>query len=204
MLSSLDSHNKDINLLLQKGYALAIDSNCLVVRDIPYLNNVGDLKWGAFVSKLIFTNKEHVQMDDHQIYFCGEPPYELDGKPIRNLGGGPISLPLSSPDLAVQRSFSNKPSGGFRDLFEKIEHYVQIIAGPAMNKHDVSPLTFKSVDAEETSVFHYRDTLTSRAAIGDLASKFADDVVAIIGLGRHGFLRLGFSGKNTREGNPRV
>ncbi|MCY4623618.1 MAG: hypothetical protein OXC99_01210 [Chloroflexi bacterium] len=38
MLHRLVSHNDDLRRLLEKGYAVAVDSNHLVVRDIPYLN----------------------------------------------------------------------------------------------------------------------------------------------------------------------
>jgi hypothetical protein len=192
MLNTLASHNSDIKQLLDKGYALALENNCLAVRDIPYLDKTGALKWGAFVSKLQFIDKVRVQMDDHQIYFCGEHPCELDGTPIRNLAGGAMTMPLSSPDLIVQRSFSNKPVGGFSDLYEKFESYVNILSGPAIDKFNVSPLTFDSVDVDTPSVFHYRDTLTSRAAISDLTSPFSQDVVAIIGLGGTGAYVLDF------------
>jgi hypothetical protein len=95
--------------------------------------------------------------------------------------------------VVIERSFSNKPPNGFADFFEKIEHYVNIIAGPAMERHKVSPLTF-AVDADEApdSVFKFHDTLTSRAEIGDLARLLKDDVVAIIGLGGTGAYVLDF------------
>jgi tRNA A37 threonylcarbamoyladenosine dehydratase len=48
-------------------------------------------------------------------------------------------------------------------------------------------LTFRSLDhGENQSAFKFQDTLTSRAGITDLAQKFKDDVVAIIGLGGTG------------------
>ena len=190
---TIATHNADIDRLLKKGYALSIDSNHLVVRDIPYLDNSGELNIGAIVSILNYIDQYKVGMVDHQIYFCGSHPHELSGKPIRNLGGGSVQLKLTSDDLLVQRSFSNRPpSGKFEDWFDKIESYVTIISGPAMNKFDIHPYTFRVVAENSISVFIFRDTLTSRAEIGDLSAKLEEDTVAIIGLGGTGAYLLDF------------
>ncbi len=186
-LLRLASHNEDIKKLLEKGYALALDSNHIVVRDIPYLNDEGDLKIGVIVSKLDFIDQNRAKPVDHQIYFCGSHPCELNGKKISNLGGGQTTLPLANPDLIVERSFSNKPDVGFSDHFHKIENYVALFSGPAMEKYpDVNPYTFAQYESFDASVFKFRDTLTSRAEIGDLAIKLKDDVIAVIGLGGTG------------------
>ena len=96
----------------------------------------------------------------------------------------------------MERSFSNKPEGGFANFFDKIEHYVRVISGPAMARHNVTPFTFR-VDSELAagSVFKVHDTLTSRAEIGDLAAVFGNEVVAIIGLGGTGSYLLDFMAK---------
>lgn len=196
MIASLAENNEDIERLLKKGYALAIDSNHLVVRDIPYLDNNGNLETGAIVSIINFINQNKMSMRDHQIFFCGSHPHELNGKPIRNLGGGVTSVHLASKDLVVQRSFSNKPSSGrFNNWFDKIENYVTIISGPAMDKFDANPYTFRVVDETTKSVFKYRDTLTSRAEIGELSAKLEEDTIAIIGLGGTGSYVLDFLAK---------
>lgn len=187
MFQELVSHNKDIEQLLLKGYAIALDSGHLVVRDIPYLDNTGALCWGAIVCKLKPTNGKIVVMEDHQVYFAGSHPHGLDGKPIANLGGGPHSMPLISTDVVVQRSMSNKPPEGYPDHVAKIDRYVTILCGPAMERYGANPLTFRKVKSEgETSVFKFADSLTSRAEISDLAQLFKDEVVAIIGLGGTG------------------
>jgi len=91
--------------------------------------------------------------------------------------------------VVVQRSFSNKPrsSGKFQDFFEKIENYVGIISGPAIELHGANPYTFRIVtDTMPDLIFKFHDTLTSRAEITDLSAKFNNDVVAVIGLGGTG------------------
>ncbi len=124
MFQKLVSHNEDIRRLVEKGYAVAFDSNCMVVRDIPYLNGQKELQIGAIVTKLVFVDQERVTQDDHQIFFAGGVPHNLNGTPIPNLGGGSAQLLLGEAcqDVIVQRSFSNKPKPdgnfvAFNDFF---------------------------------------------------------------------------------------
>lgn len=197
MFHQLVSRNDDLSRLVDRGYAVAFDSNYLLVRDIPYLDHDRKLQIGTIVTKLVFIDKERVTQHDHTILFAGLVPHGLDGKPIPNLGGGATKLALSeaSADVVVQRSFSNKPkaTGKFQDFFEKIESYVTIISGPAMELYETSPYTFRVVEEVASgSVFKFQDTLTSRAEIADLAAKVKNDVVAIIGLGGTGAYVLDF------------
>jgi len=151
------NRNPDLARLVEDGYAVAFDSNHLVVRDVPYPDREGGLHWGAIVSKLEFIDETFVRQADHQVFFAGGVPHQLDGSPIPNLGGGPANLALSPAgrDIVVERSFSNKPrSGRFDDFFAKIGSYTGIIASPAMEKHGVSPLTRRIVERwSQLSVF---------------------------------------------------
>jgi len=197
VFQQLVNHNDDIRRLVEKGYAIAFEGNYLVIRDIPYLDLERKLQIGAIVAKLVFVDKDHVTQDDHQIFFAGSIPYNLDGTPIPNLGGGPTELALSkaSEDVVIERSFSNKPkaSGKFQDFFEKIESYVAIISGPAIELHKANPYTFRAVkEVISDTIFKFHDTLTSRAEITDLSAKFKDDVIAVVGLGGTGAYVLDF------------
>ena len=191
MFQKLVSHNDDVRRLVEKGFAVGFDGPHLIVRDVPYLDATRALQWGAFVAKLVFVDEVRVAQDDHQIYFAGGVPHNMDGTPVPNLAGGPHQLVLSGgfKDVVVQRSFSNKPrsSGKFENFYDKIENYVAHIAGPAMSLHGANPYTFRVVqDGQAPSVFKFQDTLTSRAEITELARKFDNDVIAIIGLGGTG------------------
>lgn len=205
MFQKLVSHNDDIRRLVEKGYAVGFDSKCLVVRDVPYLDVNREYQLGAIVAKLIFKDNEHVTQDDHQIFFAGSHPHNIDGSQITNLGGGPTTLALSadSADVIVQRQFSNKPRVkgqmvGFDNFFDKIESYVGIISGPAMAMYPSrkEPFTFRAVEkVADDAIFKIHDTMTSRAEIAELAAKFHDEVVAIIGLGGTGAYALDFLAK---------
>ena len=197
MFQKLVSHNDDIRRLVERGYAVAFDSNCLVIRDIPYLDSDRRLQIGGIVAKLDFIDQERVTQTDHQIFFAGSIPHNLDGLAIPNLGGGPTQLALSEAcnDVVIQRSFSNKPrtGGKYLDFFEKIESYVAIISGPAIELHGANPYTFRAVkEVVSDSVFKFHDTLTSRAEITELSAKFKNDVVAVIGVGGTGAYLLDF------------
>ena len=198
MFQRLVNRNDDLRRLVEKGYAVAFDENhYLVVRDIPYLDHESNLQIGAIVTKFVDAGDDRIVQDDHQVFFSGSHPHGLDGKLIPNLGGGLASLALSdhSKDVTVQRSFSNKPkaAGKFSDFFEKVDSYINIISGPAIELHKATPLTFRVVESgQSNSPFKVRDTLTSRAEIGDLSAKFKDDVIAVIGLGGTGAYVLDF------------
>ena len=197
MFQKLVSHNEDIRHLVEKGYAISFDSNYMVIRDIPYLDSDRQLQTGAIVTKLEFVDQKRVTQHNHQVSFAGGPPCDIDGVAIPNLGDTPHNLALSENcnDIVVQRIFSNKPknNGKFADFREKIESYVSIISGPAMELYDVNPYTFRTVEkVDSDSVFNFHDTLTSRAEITDLSTKLENDVIAVIGLGGTGAYLLDF------------
>ena len=128
MFLELANHNEDLNRLLEKGYAITEDHGYLVVRDIPYLDDTAHCQTGAIVTSLCDIDGKRVKPHDHQIFFAGSHPCHMDGMAITGLGGGSATLSLqSSPDVVVQRSFSNKLSENgslrdYHDFFEKIEH----------------------------------------------------------------------------------
>jgi len=61
-----------------------------------------------------------------------------------------------------------------------------------MELHGANPYTFRTIDTMSESVFKFHDTLTSRAEITDLSANFANDVLAVIGLGGTGAYVLDF------------
>ena len=166
MLKTLASRNPDLKALLDRGFSLAIDSNYLVVRDIPYLDATGQLQWGAMVAKLVLEDEVTVRPHDHQIFWSGPRPFGLDGQVIRGLGGGGAQLVLSDrcSDVVVQQSFSHKlkergEPRAYVDHVEKIDSYVAMIAGPAMQRFGVDPYTFRDCEEEPpNTVFKLRDT----------------------------------------------
>lgn len=202
MYRRLANHNDDIRRLVEKGYAVAVDSSgYLIVRDIPYLDANKALQFGAFVTKLEYTTPEKVKQQNHQVFFTGSSPHNIDGTPIKLIGDNPASLTLSasSSDIVVTRQFSNKlvvngQKVDYPDFFAKIENYRTIISGPAMALYPekAKVFTYRKIETDNDSVFKIADTLTGRAEIMDLSQKFKDEVVVVIGLGGTGAYLLDF------------
>jgi len=197
VFQKLVSHNQDLRRLVKAGFAVAFDSNHLVVRDIPYLDDKLELRWGAFVTKLEFVNENEVIQQNHQVFFAGSHPHEVDKTAVRLLGAGAAQLQLSAAcqDVVVQLAFSCKPVKGqkYDDFFHKIETYLSRVSGPAMHKYGANPYTYRTVETVAVDpIFKFQDTMTSLAGIGDLSSKFKDDVVAVIGAGGTGAYILDF------------
>lgn len=203
MFQKLVSHNSDLKNLVEKKYAVAFDSEHLIIRDVPYLDSNKELKIGAIVAKLEFIDEVTVKQDDHQIFFAGGIPHEVDGTPIPNLASGrnaSLSLSELSADVVVERRFSHKIKGttGYSDFCEKIETYVAVISGPAMVLHkEASPYTCRIQEEMVTDpIFKLNDTLTSRAELQELCEVFKSEKVAIIGLGGTGSYVLEFLAKS--------
>lgn len=198
MFQRLVNHNDDIRRLVERGYAVAFDNKCMIIRDIPYVDAGRSLQLGAIVTKLEFINEAQVTQQNHQVYFAGGSPHDISGKPIPNLGDHPASLALGNTcgDVVVQRIFSNKPKKAekFTDFYEKIESYVSLISGPAIELHGATPYTFNAVKevVEYNTIFKIHDTLSSLAEINDLSNKLKDEVIALIGLGGTGAYLLDF------------
>ena len=191
------SHNPDIDRVVDKGLSISITGNYLVIKNIFYLNSEKELCKSALIS--VFTGTERIQMQDHQMYFCGSNPHLVDGNPIKGLGGGPLNPLLVIGELTAERSFSHKKTtnGAMRDYldwYEKIIEYVGLICTPAMDVfgEQASPFKYSEFSDQKDPIFHFRDTLTSRAFIGDLTQRFENEVIGIIGLGGTGSYILDF------------
>lgn len=208
MSLQLVNHNPDLSALVDKGYAVDIDSNYLIVRDIPYLDQNKKLQTGVIVTKLVFCDEVKVKLHDHQIFFAGGVPHDVQGNPIAGMGGGPVpagnvTLSERAGDVVVERRFSVKriENGNMRayvNFHEKIATYASKISSPALQLYpnEARMLTFRTPAPEcDDPVFKINDTLTSRAEIGDLAQVFREEVVAIIGLGGTGSYVLDFIAK---------
>lgn len=197
MSRKLVNLNPDLKRLADEGYAIRCLSGYLVVSHIPYLNSQRQVSFGTLVSAMTLMNETTITPpQDHQLFWCGDQPCNLDGSPITQLGGGPVVADLGD-GLTSNFHWSNKPPEGFVDFFAKIESYATIVSGPAMETDpSVTPKCFiemKSGDPE--SPFHFPDTMSSRASIFDLNRPFENHVVSIIGLGGTGNYALDFIAK---------
>lgn len=195
MLQQLISLSSDLKRLRDEGYELDVIASYLVVRNIPYVNQSMEIKYGDLISELTLAGDVTIKPHTHVVYFSGDIPC--------NKGGNLLSQILNSsqcnqlaPNLVSHHMFSSKPKEGYQDFYEKMTTYSAILSSHAQAiDPSVSARNFSVIESQEESVFHYLDTASSRAGISDLASKFNNQKIGIIGLGGTGSYVLDFVAK---------
>ncbi|AEI52164.1 ThiF family adenylyltransferase [Runella slithyformis] len=188
MSQQLISLSPDLKKLRDEGYEICIKGNYLLAGHIPYVNRNKEIMYGTLVSELTLVNNTRTaQPGNHVIHFIGNHPCNKDGTVISAIQHASNTQTLYQ-EITINHSFSNKPASGYVDYFHKISRYADIISAPAKSLDgNVTEKTFRVIpDVDETSVFRYLDTNTSRANIDRVNSKLKGQRVAIIGLGGTG------------------
>jgi hypothetical protein len=187
MSHQLISHSPDLKRLRDEGYELEVRNNYLLVRNVPYVNASKEVRFGILVSELTLAGDVTTMPGTHIAHFVGDHPHNADGTEIPQIKYQSQKTPLDV-DLVADHSFSNKPSNGYTDFFEKMATYIAIISSPAEAiDPSVTARTFAVIEADETeSVFQYVDTASSRAQINLITRKLERGKIAIIGLGGTG------------------
>lgn len=187
MLQKLINHNDDISRLVELGLSISVVDNHLVIDDIPYVNVQGEVNKGRLVSTLNLRGFKTLKPETHTIFFQGDNPCDVNGAIINAIRHKDKSQKLGK-SIEVDRSFSSKPNGGYKDYFEKIHTYTKIISGPAMKLDvGVTPYTNRIVDKQQGStVFNYVDTDSARSGVTEIVQKLEGLKVGIIGLGGTG------------------
>ena len=187
MSHALISRNSDLQRLRDDGYNITVQAAHLVMHDVPYVTPAGAVKRGTLVSPLQLNNDVTLVPTQHVIYFAGEHPCDQHGAELQRIKHGTATQTLAE-GLVVNHSFSSKPSDGYKDYYDKMTTYANILWGPAHAIDScVTPKTFPVISAsEEESVFLYHDTASSRAGISGVSGKLAVPKLAIIGLGGTG------------------
>lgn len=197
MSQQLINHSSDLKRLRDEGYGIkVVPSNHLLLEQIPYVNSKREIRYGTLVSVLTLNNNVTIKPNNHVVYFIGEQPCDKNGVEIAQIQHSPKQQKLSE-ELVVDRSFSNKPVGGYKDYYDKMVTYATILSSPAEAlEPSVTAKTFPPIEPdEEESVFHYIDTASSRAGISAVTAKLESCKVAIIGLGGTGSYILDFVAK---------
>jgi len=196
MSRELISHNADLKRLRDEGYQVEIRSTYLLMHSVPYVSANREIKRGTLVSALQLAGDKTVKPTDHVALFTGDHPCNKDGTEISQIKHSSTNQTLA-PDLIVKHSFSNKPPDGYKDYYEKMTRYAEIISGPAQSlEAGASAKTFKVIECQdEESVFSYIDTASSRAGIGAITEKLVPLKLGIVGLGGTGSYILDFVAK---------
>lgn len=188
MSQQLIGHSPDLKQLRDEGYEIEIYGGHLLVHHIPYVNNQKEIKYGSMVCELTMINEHTLgQPSTHVMHFSGEHPCHKDGSIITQIQNSAQNQ-LIRDGLTINYSFSNKPSNGYIDYYQKVKRYADIISDPAKSlDKTVTEKTFRLIPEDDSaSVFNYMDTNSSRANIGGLNNKFIGQKIAIVGLGGTG------------------
>lgn len=188
MSASLISRSPDLQRLRDAGYEVSVVSGHLVVDNVPYVNAQKQVQRGRLVSELNLAGDTTTKPATHVVHFAGGQPCHNDGSEISQIKHQAKER-LLADGLAVNRSFSNKPKGGYPDFFDKMTTYAAILSGPAESLDpSATARTFRPVAAttKNDSVFRYLDTASSRAGITRASAKLEGHRIAIVGLGGSG------------------
>lgn len=190
MQQELVNRSPDLKRLSDEGYTIEIVNGYFVVHHIPYLNSRKEIAEGKIVVRMHLQGNVLRYAGDHTVLFVGEFPCNIDGTEVQGIKHCAKSLKLRD-GLQTSFSFSNRPKldgqVGYKDHYEQISRYVQIISAPAIFKDStVSPNGFKKLEGNSDSVFKYEDTNTSRANTINASNKLKGLKIAIIGVGGSG------------------
>ncbi len=187
MSQQLINRSADLSRLRDEGFNIEVRGSHLLVKDVPYLNSAGEVKYGILVSDLTLAGDVTTTPGTHVAFFVGQYPCHKDGSEMAKIKHQSKDTTLGS-DLVVNHSFSSKPKGGYPDYCDKMRTYFNIISSPARSLDrsvtGTTPLVVES--REEESVFQYVDTASSRSKITAVTEKLEIGPVAIVGLGGTG------------------
>jgi len=200
MSQQLINLNSDLKKLRDEGFEVEIRANYLLINSVPYLNSNKAIKLGTLISDLTLAGDRTAKPGSHVVHFVGDYPCNKDGSEINQIRhqSNPQTL---GEGLVTNHSFSNKPKSGYKDYYEKMTRYIDIISAPAQSIDDsVKAKTFKVIESEnEESVFNYLDTHSSRAEINHISDKLKYHKIGIIGVGGTGAYILDLVSKTPVE-----
>lgn len=186
--SRLVRNSPDLARLVQDGFAVRIVNGFLVIGDVPYVDDAGQVQRGSFLCPLDLTGTTTAPPATHVMCFVGGIPRDHNGKPIEDLVNDGVEKWSAAPDLTATCGFSQKPQGGYKDFYEKVTYYTAMVISEAQAVDpNVHPYTYMPMQTDEDDgVFVYVDTFSSRAGITELNNLLAVEKVVIVGLGGTG------------------
>jgi hypothetical protein len=186
MLQQQIVHSQDLKRLRDEGYEIEVKGGYLIAHHIPHVNHNRQVLYGKLIVQLCLNNNVTVKPSTHVIHFMGEYPCNKDGSKIKSIEHANPNTPIGD-GIVMNFSFSNKPQNGYKDYYEQVTRYVDIISAPANSIDSTATAkTFKVIESEDDDVFNYVDTNSSRANIYNLNDRFRNQKIAIVGLGGTG------------------
>lgn len=186
MSQQLINHSEDLQKLLELGLVMDIKNDFLFIYRVPYINSAQEIKYGTLVTRLQLMGHKTTPKPEHTVYFQGEMPCKLDGKPF-NIVVNPTPQVIAD-GFKVDFHFSSKPQPhGYTDYFHKITTYINMITAPAKAIDENVTEKGRQIDlTNKESVFNYSDTNSNKPELRELVRQFEKQKIGIIGLGGTG------------------
>lgn len=183
MSRELIARSVDLQRLEDAGYQIDIREGCLLVQ-VPYVDSAKRVQTGTLVSSLTLAGDMTTTPDTHVVHFAGSQPCNQDGTEISSIRHQVAQALMGG--LVVERSFSNKPDGGYKDYFEKMTRYAVILGAAAKAVDSSASITPLPARGGPDAIFEYLDNATGRVGIEEATKKLDLRSVAIIGVGGTG------------------
>lgn len=184
MSHPLIEHSSDLQKLKDNGYAVSIKDNHLVIEHIPFVDDKGDVVYGALISEITAQGNTALRPNDH-VVSSTHKPNDHTGNQLSYLILDETTNVVAGHTTACR--LSNTPGKEPDDYYEKLIHYIELIVPHAQSiDSSVTAKVNNPVDSSTDHVFNYIDSNTSRAGTAKYISKFISQKIAIIGLGGTG------------------
>ncbi len=186
MSQELINRSADLKRLQYEGFEIEVKNGYVMVHHVPYVNAQSQIRYGTLISTLTLQGDKTTTPDTHVIHFAGEHPCNKNGSIMTGIQHASQRMTLAT-EIVADHAFSNKPSNGYADYYEKFMRYIEIISAPARSiDPSVTAQTYKLIEFEEDSAFEYLDTNSSRAGIGFISDQLRGYKIGIVGLGGTG------------------
>jgi hypothetical protein len=189
MSNNVIARSPDLQRLRAEGYNIEIrGGRHLLVHDIPHITPQKAIARGTLVSPLDLDVDKTRQPDNHQTWFTGAHPCDINTNKIGSITHSSQTMNLAE-GLEVNHAFSYKPaSGRYTDYYTKMVAYIDIIVAHAQKLDPtLTARTFPLVvDEDDDSPFLFAETASSRAGIAAISDKLRGHRVAIVGVGGTG------------------
>ena len=189
MSHTLVSRSQDLRRLQQEGYDIAVEGAHLLLRDVPFLTQSGEVARGTLVSTLTTTGTTTAPNPEHSVYLVGGVPHGDGRAPLTEELVLNINRVRLGPDLFADCQLSRKPSNGYADYYEKMTGYADYLEAWARRVDSTATARVyrpMRTAPDDDSVFEYFDSASSRAQISHLSERLALERIAIVGLGGTG------------------
>ncbi|WP_427969655.1 DUF6791 domain-containing protein [Altererythrobacter sp.] len=186
--------------LEQAGVKFGVADNRIII-PVPFLGEDGEAHRGYLVDPLHIMGDGSVGLpSNHQMYFAGGTPHELDGRtmlPVLGEGAGNNYPVFGGAVAQYYFSYKIRANGHNREyvsLAEKVVHYFRTISAPVEHKFPGTVKAMVDVDIESDydPPFKFPDAHSAAAGLDNYNIPLKELTVGLIGVGGTGSYILDF------------